>query len=49
MHEATEHTVGSLDAKYEKVDIAKYVTATCKHLTICQQQQLVKLLLEFEI
>jgi len=49
MHTAAKCTVEILDAKYKTVDIVMYVTANCKHLSIRQQQQLVKLLLEFKI
>ena len=45
----TKRAEDILDAVYEEVDIASYITMTCKHLTNCQQQQLIKLLLEYEI
>ena len=46
---ATKHAEDILDVIYERVDIASYITKTCKHLTNRQQQQLIKLLLEYEI
>ena len=46
---ATKRAEDILDAVYEEVDIISYITKTCKHLTNCQQQQLIKLLLEYEI
>ena len=47
--EASKRADDILDAIYEEVDIASYITKTCKHLTNRQQQQLIKLLLEYEI
>jgi len=38
-----------LDAKYEKADLARVIAQQCKHLTNQQQQQLLKLLTEFEM
>jgi hypothetical protein len=46
---ATKCAEDILDAVYEEVDIASYISKTCKHLTNRQQQQLIKLLLEYEI
>ena len=46
---ATKRAEDILDIVYERVDIASYITKTCKHLTNHQQQQLIKLLLEYEI
>ena len=45
----TKRAEDILDAIYEEVDISSYITKTCKHLMNRQQQQLIKLLLEYEI
>ena len=46
--EATERTTKILDAKYEKADLTKVVQDNCSHLATSQQQDLLKLLEEFE-
>ena len=46
--DATKRAVEILYTKYKKADVVAIVTSTCKHLTSCQQQILINLLLEFE-
>ena len=46
--EATQWVVKILDAKYEKADLNAVVTNNCKHLSIPDQEKLLKLLTEFE-
>jgi hypothetical protein len=46
--DATHWVVKILDAKYEKVDRNAVVTEICKHLSIPDQEKLLKLLTEFE-
>ncbi|MCP4746807.1 MAG: hypothetical protein GY874_11815, partial [Desulfobacteraceae bacterium] len=48
MHKATNRALEILDAKYENADLPKIITENCKHLSVRQQEQLLKLLLEFE-
>ena len=48
MLEATQRVVKILDAKYEKADINAVVTDNCKHLSVPDQEKLLKLLTEFE-
>ena len=46
--EATQRVVKILDAKYEKSDLNAVVTDNCKHLSVPDQEKLLKLLTEFE-
>ena len=48
MREATNRAVEILDAKYEKSDLALIIAQNCTHLSVCEQEQLLTLLLEFE-
>ena len=48
MQEATNRAVTILDAKYKKANLLQVVHKNCKHLTMSQQNCLLKLLLEFE-
>ena len=49
MREATSRAVEILDANYEKADIHAVVAENCQNLSSNQQEQLVKLLLKFEV
>ena len=46
--DATQRVVEILDAKYEKADLNAVVTENCKHLSVPDQEKLLKLLTEFE-
>ena len=46
--EAMQRVVKILDAKYEKADLNVVVADNCKHLSIPDQEKLLKLLPEFE-
>ena len=46
--EATQRVVKILDAKYEKADLNAVVADNCKHLSVPDQEKLLKLLTEFE-
>ena len=46
--EATQRVAKILDAKYEKADLNAVVTENCKHLSVSDQEKLLKLLTEFE-
>ena len=46
--EATQRVVKILDARYEKADLNAVVTEHCTHLSIPDQEKLLKLLTEFE-
>ena len=48
MQEATNRAVTIFDAKYKKANVLQVVHENCKHLTVSQQNHLLKLLLEFE-
>ena len=48
MQEATNRAVTILDAKYKKADLLQVVNKSSKHLTVSQQNRLLRLLLEFE-
>ena len=48
MHEATQHVVHILDAKYEKADLQSVVSTNCTHLSLPDQNMLLELLIEFE-
>ena len=48
LFEATQRVVKILDAKYEKADINAVVADNCKHLSVPDQEKLLKLLTEFE-
>jgi hypothetical protein len=47
-HEATQRLVHIQDAKYEKADFQSVVIANCTHLSLQDQNKLLKLLIEFE-
>ncbi len=47
--EATQWVVKIFDAKYEKADLNAVVADNCKHLSIPDQEKLLKLLTKFEI
>ena len=46
--EATQWVVHILDAKYEKADLQSIVSANCTHISLQDQNLLLKLLIEFE-
>ena len=46
--EATQRVVKILDAKYEKADLNAVVADNCKHLSVPDQEKLLKLLTKFE-
>ncbi len=46
--EAMQRVVKILDAKYEKANLNAVVTEHCKHLSVPDQEKLLKLLTEFE-
>ena len=46
--EATDRTLGILDAKYEKADLPKVIRENCSHLSSVQRANLLKLLQKYE-
>ena len=46
--EATQWVVKILDAKYEKADLNAVAAYNCNHLSVSDQEMLLKLLIEFE-
>ena len=46
--EATQLVVKILDAKYEIADLTAVVADNCKHLSVPDQEKLLKLLIEFK-
>ena len=46
--EATQRVVKILDAKYENADLNTVIADNCKHLSVPDQEKLLKLLTEFE-
>ncbi len=47
--EATQRVAKILDAKYEKADINAVISDNCKHLSVHDQEKLLKLLTKFKI
>ncbi len=45
--EATQKVIKFLDAKYEKADLNAVVADNCKHLSVLDQEKLLKLLTKF--
>ena len=45
--EAMQWVVKILDAKYEKADLNAVIADNCKHLSVPDQEKLLKLLTEF--
>jgi len=48
VQEATDRTMGILDAKYEKADLPKVICENCSHLKSSEQAKLLKLLQKYE-
>ena len=46
--EATDRTMGILDASYEKADLPKVIRENCSHLNSSEQAKLLKLLQKYE-
>ena len=46
--EVTQQVVHVLDAKFEKADLQSVVSTNCTHLSLCNQNKLLKLLTEYE-
>ena len=48
VQEATDRTMGILDASYEKADLPKVIRENCSHLKSSEQAKLLKLLQKHE-
>jgi hypothetical protein len=48
-HSKTKHVVEIVDAKYEKADLPAIIRENCSHLTASNREQLLSVLLRFEL